>query len=344
MRILTIVFCLVCFYASAHAQDTVVNKKDDILKNAYGGSLTTKNKANPLCIIDGKQLPDSLYKKLFRIINSKDVLNVDVLKAKAAIAKYGTAGANGAVIIKMKPGTYNAQNVMIPESDTVYTSAEKRLILKNGINRAYIKIDDAVYNGRLESVDTADIKNISVLKPEDAVAIFGDRAANGAILIKTKHVKMIALVKDTLPSAITPATLKQGASLVLVDGEIYKGDINQIDPQNIIDITILQNTPNKDPKESDTPNGETIITTRPYAILLYQKKFSTISKKYKDYIDLKHSDTKLQYVLNNNLLNIKRKSAVTDLYQLSVNDIESIEFKKDSHFTTDATVIINTKE
>lgn len=76
----------------------------------------------------------------------------------------------------------------------------------------------------------------------------------------------------------------------------------------------------------------------------YQQKFSAINKKYKEYLNEKHNDSNLAYVLNNTILNQDRKSAILQLYELKPEDIKSINFKRDSHFTTDATVIITTKE
>ncbi len=120
------------------------------------------------------------------------------------------------------------------------------------------------------------------------------------------------------------------AQSIIVDGKEYKGDIKSIDPKVIVNVSIVKNS--------------TIIVTKPYATAAYQKKFSAISKNYKNYLEKKQNDTNLQYVLNNTMMNQDRKSTIEVFYQLAPANIKNITFKKDSHFTTDATVIITTKD
>jgi len=145
------------------------------------------------------------------------------------------------------------------------------------------------------------------------------------------------------------ADQKQGSSrsdssLIVVDGEIYKGDIKAIKPQDILSVSILTDSSAEAINEKRLPNGAMVIVTKQFAIASYQKKFGTFNPKYKNYIALKHDDSNLEYVLNNTIMNVQRKSAITELYQLSPDKIDKVTFKKDSHFTTDATVIITTKE
>jgi len=120
------------------------------------------------------------------------------------------------------------------------------------------------------------------------------------------------------------------AQSIIVDGNEYKGDIKSIDPKVIVNVSIVKNS--------------TIIVTKPFATAAYQKKFSAISKNYKNYLEKKQTDTNLQYVLNNTMMNQDRKSTIEEFYQLSPSNIKNITFKRDSHFTTDATVIITTKD
>jgi hypothetical protein len=61
-------------------------------------------------------------------------------------------------------------------------------------------------------------------------------------------------------------------------------------------------------------------------------------------MELKHDDSKLLYVLDNTIMNIKRKSAVQQLYEIRADQIDKIEFNTDSHFANDATVVITTKD
>jgi len=136
--------------------------------------------------------------------------------------------------------------------------------------------------------------------------------------------------KDSVKIDSAKKTIAAADQSIIVDGKEYKGDIKSIDPKNIVNVSVVKNS--------------TIIVTKPYATAAYQKKFSAISKSYKNYLEKKQTDTNLQYVLNNTMMNQDRKSTIQEFYQLSPANIKNISFKKDSHFTTDATVIITTKE
>jgi TonB-dependent SusC/RagA subfamily outer membrane receptor len=58
-------------------------------------------------------------------------------------------------------------------------------------NAPLIIVDGALYNGSLNAIDPKIIKNITVLKDAAATSLYGARAANGAIIITTKHGKGI---------------------------------------------------------------------------------------------------------------------------------------------------------
>lgn len=130
-------------------------------------------------------------------------------------------------------------------------------------------------------------------------------------------------------------------ALYVVDGQITSTGVK---PADVLITTILDSAQAVGIYGKQFTNGVTVIITRQYAAKQYQQKFSAINKKYKSYLDQKHSDANLAYVLNNTILNTERKSAIDQLYELKPADIKSIVFKKDSHFTTDATVVITTKE
>ncbi|CAM4314901.1 alpha-2-macroglobulin family protein [Gillisia hiemivivida] len=61
------------------------------------GESSLKDGKTPLFIVDGKQVEE--YN-----LNSGDILNIEILKAETAVAIYGTAASNGAVIITTKKG------------------------------------------------------------------------------------------------------------------------------------------------------------------------------------------------------------------------------------------------
>ena len=50
-------------------------------------------------------------------------------------------------------------------------------------------VDGAILNGDISNISPDDIEDISVLKGANAAALYGSRAANGAIIVTTKSGK-----------------------------------------------------------------------------------------------------------------------------------------------------------
>jgi len=148
----------------------------------------------------------------------------------------------------------------------------------------------------------------------------------------------LAKKADTSKNAATP--------LYIINGEVRKGTLYEkdINPQNIVEIQVLKDAEAIKKYGDQAVYGVIIIITRPYAIAAYEKKIGTLSSKYKEYIDRKHDDSNLAYVVDNTIKDQQKISTIEDLYQLSVSNIVKVQFKKDSHFSTDATVIITTKD
>jgi hypothetical protein len=130
-------------------------------------------------------------------------------------------------------------------------------------------------------------------------------------------------------------------ALYIVDGQPSTANIK---PADVLTTSILDSAHAVALYGRNYKNGVTIIVTKQGAIIKYQQKFGTLNKKYKEYIEQKHDDSNLAYVLNNTILNMEKKSNIDKLYELTPDDIKSISFKKDAHFTTDATIVITTKE
>jgi hypothetical protein len=132
--------------------------------------------------------------------------------------------------------------------------------------------------------------------------------------------------------------------LYVVDGQ-PDAPVTNVKPADILTISSIINSADAvklyGPKAI---NGANVIISKKYGTAAYQTKFAALSKKYKDYMDLKHTDANLMYVLDNVIMNQQRKSAILALYELSPDSIDKITFKKDSHFKTDATVEITTRK
>lgn len=130
-------------------------------------------------------------------------------------------------------------------------------------------------------------------------------------------------------------------ALYIVDGK--ESGVN-VKPADVLTVSIPDSAEAVSKYGRYYKNGVTVILTKQYAIQQYQQKLAVLNKKYRDYLDQKHTDSNLAYVLNNTIMNMQRKTAINALYELKPEDIKSVTFKKDSHFTTDATVVITTKE
>jgi len=152
-------------------------------------------------------------------------------------------------------------------------------------------------------------------------------------------VKQITIILCLLLAVCIKASAQD--ALYIVDGKVSKTDIK---PADVLSVTILDSVKLDSLNWKHYKYGVTIIVTKQGAIQAYQHKLAALNKKYRDYLSKKHDDSNLAYVLNNNILNLKRKSSLDELYELKPDDIKSVTFKKDEHFTTDATVVITTKE
>lgn len=59
----------------------------------------------------------------------------------------------------------------------------------NGTNEPLIVVDGVPYSGSLNDINSSDIESMSVLKDASSAALYGNKAANGVILINTRKGK-----------------------------------------------------------------------------------------------------------------------------------------------------------
>ncbi len=91
-----------------------------------------------------------------------------------------------------------------------------------------VYIIDGVFGTRadMEKLNPANIKNVNVLKEENAVKAYGEKGKNGVIIITTKN----AAVKPMNDSV-----------LYMLDGKIVKAtEVNKLDPAKIISMNVLK--------------------------------------------------------------------------------------------------------
>ncbi|MBD1384033.1 hypothetical protein IDJ75_01995 [Mucilaginibacter rigui] len=173
-------------------------------------------------------------------------------------------------------------------------STTKKLVLTDPPDekdRPFVLVNDNVYNGRLQDLKPQNILDISVVKSKGAKMMYGQKAAAGALIIKTKQ----ALPAD-LPGTLLPLPKQQGNQKpFMFNEEVTYGKVEDIDPAKILSIdTLIQ------PKFAGSKDNDTTIsvTTKVYGKKLYQWKLGTLSKAYKKYIrGRRGNDAGVDYVL-----------------------------------------------
>jgi hypothetical protein len=162
------------------------------------------------------------------------------------------------------------------------------------------------------------------------------------IIIFCASLSVNALAQN-VDTAKKDVKLADTTSAYIVDGKLVQS-ISDIKSTDIYGVSLLESKDAVKLYGPQAKNGAMVITTKPMAIKKYQEKLAAFSKKYQNYLALKGNDNNLVYVINNTMLLVGTKKTIRALFDLAPEDIQSVEFKKDSHFTNDATIIITTKD
>ncbi|MFI5162738.1 MAG: TonB-dependent receptor plug domain-containing protein [Sphingobacteriales bacterium] len=176
MKKLAFIFCLfLSVQAFAQSGDTT-------RKPASKPAFTLAYKTDPLIVLDGM-----VYKGALNSISPEDIHDINILKGTSATALYGQDAIMGAVVIKTKKYV-NA----IGEGIALHKDSSITLKLQQWGTAAYpakplIILDGVVYSGDIKSIDPNTIQSIDVYRGEKAKALYGEKAAAGAIVVKTKE-------------------------------------------------------------------------------------------------------------------------------------------------------------
>lgn len=139
-------------------------------------------------------------------------------------------------------------------------------------------------NAAINNLPPNDIERIDVLKGKSAITLYGEKGADGVILITTKKgapapQPVLPLIKDTIPPQIITLRVdadKQNKNIRLrsepfqgvieVDGEIYDSvrSLQELKPENIERMDVLKNPEDEDVKQygPKAKNGVIKITTK----------------------------------------------------------------------------------
>ncbi|MBS1529033.1 MAG: hypothetical protein JSU01_01895 [Bacteroidetes bacterium] len=219
------------------------------------------------------------------------------------------------------------------------TNATKPLIVLDGVPYPGIPNPD-------------DIKQISLLRGDQASALYGSQASLGVIFIVTKqskgyysrdnHNKTEDLYVDT-------------NALYIIDGKVSATKLSGIDVQDILSVDILKYSA-KDPSLNNGINSQVIITTKQGAVKAYQKKFSAFSKEYAEYLAVHNNDDSgfLYTIKRKPLLQIyidygtpqpeKTMEGIRELFDLGEQKISKVYFLESNIHTVNKIVLIELKE
>jgi TonB-dependent Receptor Plug Domain len=121
-------------------------------------------------------------------------------------------------------------------------------------------IDGLIYKGDIRKIDTTLIADIAFLNNPGATIIYGSQAMNGTVLITTKkervHIDSLDKTRNT------SSKLKLSDVLIIIDGQVYKGDVNAINPNDIASITILKGNNATESYDPEAKNGVLIISMK----------------------------------------------------------------------------------
>lgn len=150
------------------------------------------------------------------------------------------------------------------DSKVVIRGSQNPLIVIDGVEKG-------VGADKLQAVNPQDVKSIEILQPENAVARFGEKAKEGAIIVTTKDGEEAVRVVGAgtynayshVKSVIAP---KEGTSpLIIIDGEEKGNDqsiLNQLDVQDIQTISVLKDESAVQQFGEKGREGVVIVTTK----------------------------------------------------------------------------------
>ena len=154
--------------------------------------------------------------------------------------------------------------------------SDSKIAIRGSLNPLIVidGVEKGVGADKLQAVNPQDVKSIEILQPENAVARFGEKAKEGAIIVTTKDgeeaVRVVGagtydatLTYSHVMSVIAP---KVGTSpLIIIDGEEKGNDqsiLNQLDVQDIQTISVLKDESAVQQFGEKGREGVVIVTTK----------------------------------------------------------------------------------
>ena len=116
-------------------------------------------------------------------------------------------------------------------------------------NDPLIVVNGRISNLTMKSINPTNIESVTILKDKSASFAYGELGKNGVVLITTKGFVIQESQEPQKP-------------LILVNGEVYMLELNTINPEEIMDVTILKDKSATGIYGEAGKNGVILITTR----------------------------------------------------------------------------------
>ena len=210
-----------------------------------------KSEGKPLLIVDGKELAMD-----FRNLKPDEIESISILKNPQSHVIYGNKGKNGVVVVSTK------KQIKINSENN---------------NQPILIVDGKESDVALSKLDPNQIESIDILKDQSAVQVYGDKAKNGVIQIKTKgSLNLQESLKGTIITtngtytscSEDPVFIKRvknlvdGNPLIIVDGVTFKDDIGDVKAEDIESINILKDAAATRLYGEKAKAGVILITTK----------------------------------------------------------------------------------
>ncbi len=120
-------------------------------------------------------------------ISPDAIERVEVIKGAQARALYGERAANGVVTITTRDTIGNRPDQALPQAAVPQDAPEEPLAEALSENPILLIDGEVVGREAVDALDPKDIESIEIIKGPAAAALYGERAANGAIRITTRQ-------------------------------------------------------------------------------------------------------------------------------------------------------------
>ncbi|HUH29106.1 M56 family metallopeptidase [Gelidibacter sp.] len=158
------------------------NKVISVKKTNNETYIFKENENPPLIFLDGKEIQNDEMDT----IDPDSILNIQILKDKAATKKYGEKGEHGVILITSKKDGFSKtedREIIIITTDE---NQKSNSTSNNGTRPLYLMDGKEISKDEMEAIDPKIIESVDVLKNEASTKKYGEKGKNGVVLITTK--------------------------------------------------------------------------------------------------------------------------------------------------------------